>query len=391
MLIVEDHADSAEFLRLLLEPQGYIVHTAASAQQAREELTAWKPELVLMDLMLPDVEGLDLLHDFRRISPSTQVIVVSGHGSITVAVEAMESGAISFIEKPINPSVLTAQLHKAAERLALTAENRRLKAELEEAASFSGMVGRTKAMRQLHQLIKSVAPTDANVLITGENGTGKEVVAQAIHENSKRAKGPFIKVNCAAIPTELIESELFGHKRGAFTGAVNDKMGLMEMSNNGTLLLDEIGELTANLQVKLLRVLQDREFRPVGSTKILRPNFRLLSSTNVNVENALKEGRLREDLYFRINTLTLHVPPLRERPNDIPLLAEWFLQRFAAQHERAISAFHPDALRALVDYAWPGNVRELQHVVERAVILTQASIIGVDDLPDPITASPART
>jgi DNA-binding NtrC family response regulator len=346
---------------------------------------------VLMDLMLPDVEGLDLLHDFRRLSPSTQVIVVSGHGSITVAVEAMESGAIIFIEKPINPSVLTAQLHKASERLALTVENRRLKAELEEAASFSGMVGRAKAMRQLHQLIKSVAPTDANVLITGENGTGKEVVAQAIHENSKRAKGPFIKVNCAAIPTELIESELFGHKRGAFTGAVNDKMGLMESANNGTLLLDEIGELTANIQVKLLRVLQDREFRPVGSTKLLRPNFRLLSSTNVNVENALKDGRLREDLYFRINTLTLHVPALRERPNDIPLLAEWFLQRYAAQHDRTISAFHPDALRALVDYAWPGNVRELQHVVERAVILTQASILGVDDLPDGIVATPTRT
>ena len=391
MLIVEDHADSAEFLRLMLEPQGYSVHTAASALQAREELTTWKPELVLMDLMLPDVEGLDLLHDFRRLSPSTQVIVVSGHGSITVAVEAMESGAISFIEKPINPSVLTAQLHKASERLALTAENRRLKAELEEAGSFNGMVGRAKAMRQLHSLIRSVAPTDANVLITGENGTGKEVVAQAIHESSKRAKGPFIKVNCAAIPTELIESELFGHKRGAFTGAVNDKMGLMEMSNNGTLLLDEIGELTANIQVKLLRVLQEREFRPVGSTKILRPNFRLLCSTNVNVENALKDGRLREDLYFRINTLTLHVPALRERPNDIPLLAEWFLQRFAAQHDRNISTFHPDALRALVDYAWPGNVRELQHVVERAVILTSASIIGVDDLPDPIAATPART
>jgi DNA-binding NtrC family response regulator len=390
MLIVEDHEDSAEFLRLLLEPQGYVVHTAATALQARAELTNWKPELVLMDLMLPDVEGLDLLHDFRRLSPSTQVIVVSGHGSITVAVEAMESGAISFIEKPINPSVLTAQLHKASERLALTAENRRLKAELEEAASFSGMVGRAKAMRQLHQLIKSVAPTDANVLITGENGTGKEVVAQAIHENSKRAKGPFIKVNCAAIPTELIESELFGHKRGAFTGAVNDKMGLMEMSNNGTLLLDEIGELSANLQVKLLRVLQDREFRPVGSTKILRPNFRLLSSTNVNVEAALKDGRLREDLYFRINTLTLHVPALRERANDIPLLAEWFLQRFASQHDRNISSFHPDALRALVDYAWPGNVRELQHVVERAVILTQASIIGVDDLPDGIAAAPVK-
>jgi DNA-binding NtrC family response regulator len=391
MLIVEDHADSAEFLRLLLEPHGYVVHTAENAQQAREELTNWKPELVLMDLMLPDVEGLDLLHDFRRISPATQVIVVSGHGSISVAVEAMESGAISFIEKPINPSVLMAQLHKAAERLALTSENRRLKAELDEAASFGGMLGRSKPMRQLGQLIKSVAPTDANVLITGENGTGKEVVATVIHENSKRAKGPFIKVNCAAIPTELIESELFGHKRGAFTGAVNDKMGLMEMANNGTLLLDEIGELTANLQVKLLRVLQDREFRPVGSTKIIRPNFRLLSSTNVNVENALKEGRLREDLYFRINTLMLHVPALRERPNDIPLLAEWFLHRFAAQHDRNITSFHPDALRALVDHPWPGNVRELQHVVERAVILAQGSILGVDDLPDEVSATPART
>jgi transcriptional regulator with PAS, ATPase and Fis domain len=284
-----------------------------------------------------------------------------------------------------------AQLHKASERLALTVENRRLRAELDEAGSFGSMVGRSKPMRQLYSLIKSVAPTDANVLITGENGTGKEVVATVIHESSKRAKGPFIKVNCAAIPTELIESELFGHKRGAFTGAVNDKMGLMEMSNNGTLLLDEIGELTANLQVKLLRVLQDREFRPVGSTKILRPNFRLLSSTNVNVENALKDGRLREDLYFRINTLTLHVPALRERQNDIPVLAEWFLQRFVAQHDRNISAFHPDAVRALVDYAWPGNVRELQHVVERAVILAQGSIIGVDDLPDGIAATPART
>src|SRR3954470_24011107 len=391
MLIVEDHADSAEFLRLLLEPQGYSVHTAANAQQAREELANWKPELVLMDLMLPDVEGLDLLHDFRRISPGTQVIVVSGHGSISVAVEAMESGAISFIEKPINPSVLTAQLHKASERLALTAGNRRRKAELDEAGSFGGMVGRSKPMRQLSQLIKSVAPTDANVLITGENGTGKEVVATVIHEHSKRAKGPFIKVNCAAIPTELIESELFGHKRGAFTGAVNDKMGLMELANTGRLLLEEIGKLTTNLQVKLLRVLQDREFRPVGSTKILRPNFRLLSSTNVHDESSLKDGRLREDLYFRINTLTLHVPALRERPNDIPVLAEWFLQKFAAQHDRNISSFHPDALRALVDYAWPGNVRELQHVVERAVILTHASIIGVDDLPDGIASTPVRT
>jgi len=386
MLVVEDDADSAEFLRLLLQPQGYHVRTAPTGKLAREELTQWKPEIILMDLMLPDVEGLDLLNDFRRISPATQVIVVSGHGSIAIAVEAMEGGALSFIEKPINLSVLTAQLHKASERLALHAENRRLKAELDESSSFNGMVGRSKPMRQLAQLIRSVAPTDANVLITGENGTGKEVVATVIHENSKRARGPFIKVNCSAIPTELIESELFGHKRGAFTGAVNDKMGLMEMANNGTLLLDEIGELTPNLQVKLLRVLQDREFRPVGSTKIIKPNFRLISSTNINVESALKEGKLREDLYFRVNTLTLEVPPLRGRPNDIPLLAEWFLQRFAAQHDRNIGGFQPDALRALGEHSWPGNVRELQHVVERAVILAQGSMIGVEDLPAEIAA-----
>ena len=386
VLIVEDHADSAEFLRLLLEPEGYIVKTAGTAQQAREQVTATRPDIILMDLMLPDVEGLDLLRELRTMNPESQVLVVSGHGSITVAVEAMENGALSFIEKPINPSVLMALLHKAAEKLALTTENRRLRAELDESATYAGVIGRSKPMRQLYQLIKSVAPTDANVLITGENGSGKEVIATAIHESSKRAKGPFIKVNCAAIPTELIESELFGHKRGAFTGAVADKQGLMELANNGTLLLDEIGDLTPNLQVKLLRVLQDREFRPVGSTKVLKTNFRLISATNVNVDQALKEGRLREDLYFRINTLMLPVPALRERPTDIPLLAEFFLRKYAAQHGKSVMSYHPDALRAMVNFAWPGNVRELQHVVERAVILTQGELIAVDDLPDNVTA-----
>jgi len=389
VLIVEDHADSAEFLRLLLEPEGYIVKTAGTAEHTRKEVEASKPDIILMDLMLPDVEGLDLLRELRSMRPESQVIVVSGHGSISVAVEAMENGALSFIEKPLNPSVLMAQLHKAAEKLALTAENRRLRAELDEGSTYGSLIGRSKPMRQLYQLIKSVAPTDANVLITGENGSGKEVVATAIHESSKRAKGPFIKVNCAAIPTELIESELFGHKRGAFTGAVQDKQGLMELANNGTLLLDEIGDLTPNLQVKLLRVLQDREFRPVGSTKVLKTNFRLISATNVHVEQAMKDGRLREDLYFRINTLTLPVPALRERPTDIPLMAEYFLRKYSAQHQKPITAFHPDALRALVSFAWPGNVRELQHVIERAVILTQATLIGVDDLPDNVT--PAAT
>jgi DNA-binding NtrC family response regulator len=386
ILIVEDHADSAEFLRVLLEAEGYVVRTAANGQEAREHVASWKPEIILMDLVLPDVEGLDLLREIRTAGPETQVIVVSGHGSISVAVEAMEHGALSFVEKPLNASVLLAMLHKASEKLALTTENRRLRAELEEHTTFGGLIGRSKQMRQLFQLIKSVAPTDANVLITGENGSGKEVVATAIHESSRRSKGPFIKVNCAAIPTELIESELFGHKRGAFTGAVNDKQGLMELANNGTLLLDEIGELSANLQVKLLRVLQDREFRPVGGTKVLTTNFRLICATNVNVEQALKEGKLREDLYFRVNTLMLPVPPLRERQTDIPLLAEHFLRRFAAQHGKTVSSVDADATRVLVDYSWPGNVRELQHVVERAVILTEGGTIGVEDLPENVSA-----
>jgi DNA-binding NtrC family response regulator len=387
VLIVEDHADSAEFLRLLLEPEGYVVQVAVSGQEARQRVKASKPDIILMDLMLPDVEGLDLLRELRSLSPETCIIVVSGHGSISVAVEAMENGALSFIEKPLNPSVLMAQLHKASEKLALTSENRRLRAELDETSTYAGVVGKSKPMRQLYQLMKSVAPTDANVLITGENGTGKEVIATAIHESSKRNGGPFIKVNCAAIPSELIESELFGHKRGAFTGAVADKQGLMELANNGTLLLDEIGDLSPNLQVKLLRVLQDREFRPVGSTKILKPNFRLISATNVDVDAALKEGRLREDLYFRINTLMLPVPALRERSTDIPLLAEFFLRKFSAQHSKSVTSIHPDAIRAMVDFAWPGNVRELQHVIERAVILTQGPLISLDDLPDNITSA----
>jgi len=261
---------------------------------------------------------------------------------------------------------------------------------MERNRSGGEIVGRSRAIADVIGRIEQVAEAPSTVLITGETGTGKELVARALHSRGARHNKPFIKVNCAAIPSELIESELFGHKRGAFTGAVNDKQGLMELSNNGTLLLDEIGDLTPNLQVKLLRVLQDREFRPVGSTKTLKPNFRLISATNVNVDNALKEGRLREDLYFRINTLMLPVPALRERPTDIPLLAEWFLRKYSAQHNKDVAAFTPDALRVLIDYAWPGNVRELQHVIERAVILTDAKIIGLDDLPETLSAVIAK-
>jgi DNA-binding NtrC family response regulator len=381
VLIIEDDRDSAEFLKLLVEPRGYLVRTAASAQEARDSLTTWRPELVLMDMMLPDAQGLDLLRHFREASPETQIIMVTGYGSVPKAVEAMEAGAFSFIEKPVDVGILIAMLEKAGEKLALSAENRRLKEELREHTAFANIVARSDKMRQLFHLIRSVAPTDASVLVHGENGTGKELVATAIHQHSKRASGPFIKINCAAIPSELIESELFGHKRGAFTGAVSDKTGLMELADGGSLLLDEIGEMPANLQVKLLRVLQDREFRPVGGSRVIKPNFRLICATNVNLDAALGDGKLRDDLYFRINTVTLSISPLRDRTDDILLLAEHFLGRFSTEHQRSIASIHPDAGRALLRYRWPGNVRELEHVIERAVIVAEGTQVTVDDLP----------
>ena len=294
-----------------------------------------------MDLMLPDADGIDLLRDFKEASPETQVIMVTGYGSVPKAVEAMKAGAFSFIEKPVDADVLLVMLDKATEKLQLSVENKRLKEELRDHTSFANIVARSDKMRQLFHLIKSVAPTDASVLIHGENGTGKELVASAIHEHSKRKKGPFIKINCAALPSELIESELFGHKRGAFTGAVSDKTGLMELADGGSLLLDEIGEMPASLQVKLLRVLQDREFRPVGGSRVIQPNFRLICATNVNLDAALGEGKLREDLYFRINTVTLAIPALRDRTEDILLLAEHFLDRFSGQHQRNIGRSSP--------------------------------------------------
>jgi DNA-binding NtrC family response regulator len=381
VLIIEDDRDSAEFLKLLVEPRGYLVRTAATAQEARDSLTTWRPELVLMDMMLPDAQGLDLLRHFREASPETQIIMVTGYGSVPKAVEAMETGAFSFIEKPVDVGILMAMLEKAGEKLALSAENRRLKEELREHTAFANIVARSDKMRQLFHLIRSVAPTDASVLVHGENGTGKELVATAIHQHSKRAGGPFIKINCAAIPSELIESELFGHKRGAFTGAVSDKTGLMELADGGSLLLDEIGEMPANLQVKLLRVLQDREFRPVGGSRVIKPNFRLICATNVNLDAALGDGKLREDLYFRINTVTLSISPLRDRTDDILLLAEHFLGRFSTEHQRSVASIHPDAGRALLRYRWPGNVRELEHVVERAVIVAEGTQVTVEDLP----------
>jgi DNA-binding NtrC family response regulator len=382
VLIIDDEADAAKALQLLLEPRGYAVRSAENGSDARRALETWHPLLVLMDLMLPDVSGLELLQHFKEVAPDCQVLMVTGYGSVPKAVEAMNLGAFSFIEKPIEVSLLFAQLAKAQEKLALADENRRLRERLLEDQSIgANFVGRSEKMRQLFSLIAKVAPTDASVLVHGENGTGKELVATAIHQQSRRNRGPFIKINCAALPAELIESELFGHRRGAFTGAVADKMGLMELSDGGSLLLDEISEMPAALQVKLLRVLQEREFRPVGGSRVVRSDFRLICATNANLDAALADRKLREDLYFRINTVTLSIPPLRERSEDVPLLVDHFIAKYADRHGRTVERCDPDALRLLQRYRWPGNVRELEHVIERAVIVATGPVITQADLP----------
>ncbi len=386
LLIVEDEPDSAEWVRLLLESKGYDVKVALDGQSAEKTRTHWQADVILMDLSLPDANGLDLLKSFKQTNPDCQVVVVTGYGSIPKAVEAMREGAMSFVEKPLDVDMLLAILDKAQERVALSIENRRLRDDLENARTFAKVVARSDRMKQLCQMVRRVAPSDASVLIHGENGTGKELIATAVHEYSKRASGPFIKINCAAIPSDLIESELFGHKKGAFTGAISDKVGLVEMAAGGSLLLDEIGEMPAALQVKLLRVLQEREFRPVGGSRQIAADFRLICSTNINPDAAIDEGRLRKDLYFRINTFTLAIPSLRERPEDIPLLADHFLQQYATRYGRPVQSISKKAGAVLTGYQWPGNVRELEHVIERAVIMAQETEIGVEDLPAPMSA-----
>jgi DNA-binding NtrC family response regulator len=303
------------------------------------------------------------------------------------AVEAMKAGAYQFVEKPVEPDALLMVLQKALELKDLKTQNEQLKKQL----GPKRVIGKSKKMQDLLEMVETVAASDANILIQGENGTGKELIANEIHFNSKRAKGPFIKINCAAIPKDLIESELFGYKKGAFTGAMTDKEGLFEMAEGGSLLLDEIGEMPPYLQTKLLRVLQEREYRPIGSDRIVRVDFRLICATNIDLDAALREGKLREDLYFRINTITLKVPPLRERTEDIPLLCEYFLDKYRLRHGRAVKSIGSQAYHILLRHRWPGNVRELENVIERGILVAKGSEITVPDLPESLREETTTT
>jgi DNA-binding NtrC family response regulator len=384
VLAIDDEPAMIEWLKILLEHEGYEVRTAMIGTRGEEIFKTWKPDVVVTDMMLPDVDGLELLRRFKQTQPpqETEVIVVTGHGSVQKAVEATKAGAYDFVEKPIDPEELLGRLQRALELRTMRDENVELKRQLEGQFKFGNIIGKSKKMHEVLDLVESVAGSDANILIQGENGTGKELIANALHYNSKRAKGPFIKINCAAIPKDLIESELFGYKKGAFTGAMTDKEGLFELAEGGSLLLDEIGEMPSYLQTKLLRVLQEREYRPIGSDRIVRVDFRLICATNIDVDFALREGKLREDLYFRINTIALRVAPLRERTEDIPLLCEHFREKYNKRHQRNIKAITPEAYHILIRHRWPGNVRELENVIERGVLVAKGNEITPPDLPE---------
>src|SRR6476659_6051588 len=381
ILVVDDEPMMSDSLKRHLADEGYAVDTAASGAEAIDMFDGGAHHLVICDVQLPDMDGLTLLRHMKDAKPNTEVIVVTGYGSVQTAVEAIKAGSVYFVEKPYDFEELLPLVDKSLERRELMAETESMRRQLSTRAEYFNIIGSSKPMQMIYETIESVAKSDANVLIVGESGTGKELIANAIHFNSLRARKPFIKVNCAALPKELIESELFGHTKGAFTGAHADKEGLVQHAAGGSLMLDEIAEMPVELHPKLLRVLQERSYRKIGSEKTYAVDFRLVCSTNRLPADAIRDGLLRDDLFYRISTITIHVPPLRERNEDIQLLTEHFLHMYAQKYERPITGVSQAAYQRLFGHAWPGNVRELQNVIERAVLLAKDKQIEPIDLP----------
>jgi two-component system, NtrC family, response regulator PilR len=387
VLIVEDEPGLRQMLEILFHREGYAVVSAPGYRAAVEAITQHPHPfpLVLTDLSMPDGSGLDIVSVAKGRSAATEIILLTAHSSIENAILAMRSGAYDFVAKPFKPTELAALVAKALEKSALVSENLRLKARFSAEHAGGELLGKSEAMRRVLDVVDRVASTRATVLITGESGTGKERVARAIHQRSERSEQPFLVVNCGALPENLMESELFGHEKGAFTGAHGRRLGLFRDASGGTVLLDEIGELPHSLQVKLLRTLQEKSVRPLGSSEEVQVDVRVLAATNRDVEADVAAGRFRQDLYYRLNVIRLTLPPLRDRREDVPLLAERFLERFANEMGKDVAGFTPDALRAIERYAYPGNVRELENVIERAVALAGARVIGTGDLPEEVS------
>ncbi|MDA2911480.1 sigma-54 dependent transcriptional regulator [Nitrospiraceae bacterium AH_259_D15_M11_P09] len=384
ILVVDDELDMRELLRDVLQDRGSQVTLAQSGREALKRLGEEEYAVVLTDLRMKEMEGIELLKEIKRSYPETNVIIMTAFGSVETAIEAMKQGAYDYLVKPIKTEELVRVTERALREAALRQEVNRLRREVHKEYSFHQILGKSKPMREVFDLIRRVADSPTNLLITGESGTGKELVAKAIHYNSARRDAPFVPVNCAAIPEALLESELFGHMKGAFTDAKTDKRGLFEEAQGGTLLLDEISELPLILQAKLLRAIQEREIRRVGATRTLAVDVRIIAATNLALADEVKEKRFREDLYYRLNVIELRMPPLRERREDILLLVDAFLRKFAESTHKTVRGISESALLLLLDYAWPGNVRELENVIERAVTLARGEKIVPEDLPPAI-------
>lgn len=384
ILIVDDEVMIRRALEKFLGGLGYTTWSAENGRVALEIIEKETIDLMLVDLMMPEMNGVELIQRARQQSPDTVAIIMTAFGTITSAVEGMKAGAYHYLTKPFELDDIASLVATALDHKALRTENRDLKRQLKTKYNFSNMVGSSEEIRSVYSLVEKVADTDSTILILGESGTGKELVARAVHFNSRRADKALVTVNCAAIPEDLLESELFGHMKGSFTGAHQNYEGRFMAANGGSIFLDEIGDMSMKLQVKLLRVLQERRFEPVGSTKTQEVDVRIIAATNQNLENAVRERRFREDLFYRLNVIPIKLPPLRNRTDDVPLLLHHFLKKSNAENSRNVEGFSPDALKVLVEYGWPGNVRELENVVERSVILKASGTIEPADLPDKV-------
>lgn len=381
ILLVDDEINTLKVLSAILKKNDYDVYTARSAEEALDKISKLQPDAVITDYKLPGMTGTELLNMLKEKDCRIPVIMLTAYGTIEKAVDAMRKGAFNYLTKPVNPDEFLTVTKGAVEKHHLLIENIILKLQLKERHSYKNIIGKSHVMQDLFNLIETVSKSNSNILITGESGTGKELVAKAIHYESSRAEYPFIPIDCAALPEELLASELFGHEKGAFTGAYEQKTGQIELANGGTVFLDEIGELSPNIQKKFLRFLQERDILRVGGKHRIKVDVRIIAATNRDLESDVKKGAFREDLFYRLNVVIIQIPPLRERKEDIPLLAAYFLNKFNKANNKAITTFESDAMRAFMEYDWTGNVRELQNVIERAVVLCPVDTITMQYLP----------
>jgi len=378
ILIVDDEEVLQDVLTTLLRAQGYETLSARSGEEGLTLLRQGDIDLVLLDLMLPGMSGQEVLQQIRQEDPNQVVVMITAYSSVEGAISAMREGAFHYIPKPFKNEEVLLTIKQGLEQRRLQSENRSLRAQLQAKFSFDNIIGKSKPMIKVFDLIRLAAPAKSNILVLGESGTGKELVAKSIHLNSRRADGPFVTVNSGSMPADLLESNLFGHERGAFTGAVTAKKGLFEVADGGSIFFDEIGNIPIDTQSKLLRVIQEKEFMRLGGVETLTSDVRIIAATNVDLEATVDEGQFREDLFYRLNVITVNLPPLRQRPEDVPLLARTFLDRFATENEKDLDDISPDAMELLLDYHWPGNVRELENVIERAVVLSTGRLLDVE-------------